>query len=101
MAEPCLFTARVADKRVQREDEYSDSEDEGEGGRKNQESHKKKRRKVEGGGEEKTTGNHNSRWIVNESFAKPKRELRNSAGEQSIAFDFLFRDDDVVAQNYL
>ena len=39
---------RTTDKRVQRDDEYSDSEDEGEGGRKNQDSHKKKRRKLEG-----------------------------------------------------
>uniref|UniRef100_H2ZKU8 Histone deacetylase domain-containing protein n=1 Tax=Ciona savignyi TaxID=51511 RepID=H2ZKU8_CIOSA len=36
---------RASDKRIQRPDEYSDSEDEGEGGRKNEESHKKKKRK--------------------------------------------------------
>lgn len=43
-----MYLAKAADKRIQREDEYSDSEDEGEGGRKNEDSHKKKRRKLEG-----------------------------------------------------
>ncbi|XP_078489670.1 histone deacetylase 1-like isoform X2 [Ciona intestinalis] len=38
---------RASDKRIQRPDEYSDSEDEGEGGRKNEETHKKKRKVIE------------------------------------------------------
>lgn len=41
---PCLSLVRASDKRIQREDEYSDSEDEGDGGRKNEEIHKKKRK---------------------------------------------------------
>lgn len=48
---------RASDKRIQREDEYSDSEDEGEGGRKDAESHRKKKRKLgaqDGGPESKT-----------------------------------------------
>lgn len=35
---------RASDKRIQRDEEFSDSEDEGEGGRKNEELYKKKRR---------------------------------------------------------
>lgn len=38
---------RASDKRIQRDDEYSDSEDEGEGGRKDHESHRKKKRRLE------------------------------------------------------
>ena len=41
-----LLLVRASDKRIQREDEYSDSEDEGEGGRKDNESHRKKKRKL-------------------------------------------------------
>nr|CAB3252046.1 histone deacetylase 1-like [Phallusia mammillata] len=47
---------RASDKRIQREDEYSDSEDEGEGGRKNVESHRKKKRKVDESNDGKSTG---------------------------------------------
>lgn len=47
---------RASDKRIQRDDEYSDSEDEGEGGRKDHESHRKKKRKLaqDGGPDSKT-----------------------------------------------
>lgn len=38
------ISMRASDKRIQRDDEYSDSEDEGEGGRRNEEVHKKKRK---------------------------------------------------------
>lgn len=40
------ITSAQADKRIQRKDEYSDSEDEGTGGRRNQESHRNKKRKT-------------------------------------------------------
>lgn len=43
---------RASDKRIQRDDEYSDSEDEGEGGRKDHESHRKKKRKLESDAQE-------------------------------------------------
>lgn len=38
------ISMRASDKRIQRDEEFSDSEDEGEGGRKNEELYKKKRR---------------------------------------------------------
>jgi len=53
-------SVRASDKRIQRDDEYSDSEDEGEGGRKNVESHRKKKRKVEDGSGDKALGESDS-----------------------------------------
>ena len=50
----CLFTVRASDKRISCDEEFSDSEDEGEGGRRNRESFKhRKRLKVSENGEKK------------------------------------------------
>lgn len=40
----CLISVRATDKRIACEEEFSDSEDEGEGGRKNVANHKKGKR---------------------------------------------------------
>lgn len=57
----CIIAVRATDKRIACDEEFSDSEDEGEGGRKNVASHKKgaKRPRVDEDkkeGEEKKTG---------------------------------------------
>lgn len=63
----CLISVRATDKRIACDEEFSDSEDEGEGGRKNVANHKKsvKRPRVDEDkkdGEEKKTGELYSHW---------------------------------------
>ena len=59
----CVLAVRATDKRIACDEEFSDSEDEGEGGRKNVANHKKgaKRPRVDEDkkeGEEKKTGGY-------------------------------------------
>lgn len=74
---------RASDKRIQRDDEYSDSEDEGEGGRKDHESHRKKKRKMvqDGGPDSKTQVG-----IMNNKTAEKTKEAEktesNAAGDK-------------------
>ena len=53
----CCYTVRASDKRIACEEEFSDSEDEGEGGRRHQESMKIKRVKLEDRVDKETKGN--------------------------------------------
>ncbi|CAK8697997.1 histone deacetylase 1-like [Clavelina lepadiformis] len=77
---------RASDKRIQRDDEFSDSEDEGEGGRKNQESHRKKKRKMEGESkppaEAKTEEGKNVKMEKVSSNEEPKSENQNETVPQ-------------------
>jgi len=67
--EVCMCEVRASDKRITCDEEFSDSEDEGDGGRRHQESFKHKRIRLEDKPEGKTTAADKSMYRVNSSYS--------------------------------
>lgn len=91
VASASLFSVRNSDKRIACDEEFSDSEDEGEGGRKNVANYKKaKRAKTEEDKEEEEKkGRHNMETLSILGLfgvARPAVCDRNVPGEQHFTF---------------
>jgi len=77
------ISASQKDKHIQRDDEFSDSEDEGEGGRRNTETHRAKKRKVEGATD--STPNNSSKPSTLTTGSVPGATSTNNDSDKSAA----------------